>query len=480
MGGFIWFCHTYKQVNCNFIKTMLNKFLIILSFLPFVSFSQSIQNTYNNLQKHLEIKDFTTSEKIVDTLINLEPSNNNWIINKAEINANLNNIKKTNQLLRQAFNQGYYVYDNYSNENGILYKKLNKTKEYNSLLSDIKTYLHQFKQKENTQTISAKVPEIMECYAIMLYLINPKHTLINTAFQNHPYFKKIDIYFSEHKNNINLIELSKLYPGKFEDWIVNMKAHHNLRSFYFYDKFDTSKIVSLPIEENKIVANLVSQFAKDTNFLKFYDENKEFYDAMSSIILTNYSFGNEIIPFFNKNFNKKINKFNIFFTPIYSGWQHGPSVIIDDYIESFYFGGIMYVESKEFYYPDSYFLFTLISEFDHAPINKISSNYNEKFESLKEKYLLLSNGKNVSYSKLKDATNEYLTWAFALHFFYENKEYDYLLLEKMIIDDMEKYRGFIRFGEFWSFYKEEYINSKKYQNIDQFYPQIISWLSNLK
>lgn len=459
---------------------MRTKFLTILLFFPFLFFSQSVQKTYNNLQKHLEIKDFKSSNVIIDTLIKIEPSNNDWIINKAEINANLNNLKKSNQLLRQAFSQGYYIYDTYSNENKILFKKLNKTKEYNSLLSDVKNYLKQFKQKESTQTISANVPEMMECYAIMLYLINPKHTLINKTFQNHPYFKKIDRYFSPYKNNANLAELSKLYPGKFEDWIVNMKAHHNLRSLYFYDKLDTNKIVKLPIEENKVVANIVSQFAKETNFLKFYDENKEFYEAMSSIILTNYSFGNEIIPFFNKNFNYKISKFNIFFTPIYSGWQHGPSVIIDDYIESFYFGGIMYVESDEFYYPDSYFLFTLISEFDHAPINAISNNYNNQFESLKEKYLLLSNGKNVSYSKLKDATNEYLTWAFALHFFYENKKYDYLSLEKMIIEDMEKYRGFKRFGDFWNFYKQEYIKSQKYENIDQFYPEIINWLSRLK
>ncbi len=459
---------------------MSNKLLIILLFSPFLSFSQSIQKTYDNLQKHIGIKDYKTSEKIVDTLIKIEPSNNDWLIIKAEINANLNNLKKSNQILRQAFNQGYYIYDSYSNENEILYKKLYKTKEYNSLLNDIKIYLNQYKQKENTQTISANVPVMMECYAIMLYLINPKHTLINSAFTNHQYFKKIDNYFYKYKDNKNLIELGKLYPGIFEDWIVNMKAHHNLRSLYFYDKLDTNKIITLPIEENKVVANLVSKFAKETNFLKFYDENKEFYDAMSSLILTNYSFGNEIIPFFNKNFNLKINKFNIFYTPIYSGWQHGPSVIIDDYIESFYFGGIMYVETNEFYYPDSYFLFTLISEFDHAPINKISNNYNENFELLKDKYLVLSNGKNVSYSKLKDATNEYLTWAFALHFFYENKKYDYLSLEKMIIEDMEKYRGFKRFGVFWSFYKQEYINSKKYDNIEQFYPEIINWIYNLK
>ena len=56
-----------------------------------------------------------------------EPSNNDWIVSKAEISANLNKINKSNQLLRKAFNQGYYVYDKYSNKNGILFKKLNKT-----------------------------------------------------------------------------------------------------------------------------------------------------------------------------------------------------------------------------------------------------------------------------------------------------------------------------------------------------------------
>ena len=455
----------------------MNKTFFLI-FFPIICLSQSIQKTFNNLQKHIEVNDFKTSERIIDSLIMKEPSNNDWIVSKAEISANLNKINKSNQLLRKAFNQGYYVYDKYSNKNGILFKKLNKTKEYQILLNDIKNFLNEYREPEGKQVISVKVPEMLECYAIMLYLINPKHTLINKAFQNHSYFKKIDTYFKEFRNNVNLINLGKLYPGNFEDWIVNMKAHHNLRSLYFYDQLNTDKIVSLTIEENRYVANLVSHFAKDTDFMKFYSENEEFYNAMSSIILTNYSFGSEIIPFFNNNFKSKINKFNIYFTPIYSGWQHGPSVIIDDYIECFYFGGIMYVESKEFYYPDSYFLFTLLTEFDHALINNISNNYDEEFEKLKNKYLLLTDGENISYSKLKDATNEYLTWAFALQFFYENQKYDYTSLEKIIIEDMVKYRGFKRFDEFWKFYKQEYIGNNNYKSIDEFYPQIINWIKN--
>ena len=291
----------------------MNKTFFLI-FFPIICLSQSIQKTFNNLQKHIEVNDFKTSERIIDSLIMKEPSNNDWIVSKAEISANLNKINKSNQLLRKAFNQGYYVYDKYSNKNGILFKKLNKTKEYQILLNDIKNFLNEYREPEGKQVISVKVPEMLECYAIMLYLINPKHTLINKAFQNHSYFKKIDTYFKEFRNNVNLINLGKLYPGNFEDWIVNMKAHHNLRSLYFYDQLNTDKIVSLPIEENRYVANLVSHFAKDTDFMKFYSENEEFYNAMSSIILTNYSFGSEIIPFFNNNFKSKINKFNIYFT----------------------------------------------------------------------------------------------------------------------------------------------------------------------
>lgn len=279
----------------------MNKTFFLI-FFPIICLSQSIQKTFNNLQKHIEVNDFKTSERIIDSLIMKEPSNNDWIVSKAEISANLNKINKSNQLLRKAFNQGYYVYDKYSNKNGILFKKLNKTKEYQILLNDIKNFLNEYREPEGKQVISVKVPEMLECYAIMLYLINPKHTLINKAFQNHSYFKKIDTYFKEFRNNVNLINLGKLYPGNFEDWIVNMKAHHNLRSLYFYDQLNTDKIVSLPIEENRYVANLVSHFAKDTDFMKFYSENEEFYNAMSSIILTNYSFGSEIIPFFNNNF----------------------------------------------------------------------------------------------------------------------------------------------------------------------------------
>jgi hypothetical protein len=75
---------------------------------------------------------------------------------------------------------------------------------------------------------------------------------------------------------------------------------------------------------------------------------------------------------------------------------------------------------------------------------------------------------------------EYITWAFALQFFYETNQTDYPTLERNIIYAMEKGRGFARFGDFMNFYKG-YINARgTYPKLDAFYPEIINWIADLK
>ena len=227
------------------------------------------------------------------------------------------------------------------------------------------------------------------------------------------------------------------------------------------------------------MAQLVKTFAEKSDFMSFYKQNKFFYQSVKDIIRTNYAFGSNIISFFNENFEQKINRFNVYFSPIYGGWQHGPKIKIGDYIESFYFGGIVFNNKTEFYYPDLSLYFTLITEFDHTPINAITNEHFSELEKLNSKLPILYDTEKVAYGNIHETINEYLTWGFALQYFYEKTPQEYEKLHKRIVNWMEQ-RKFVRFEEFMNFYEKKYINNRKnYPMFEDFFSSVINWIQDI-
>lgn len=451
-------------------------FFYIFCLITVGNYAQNQQKLYELYKKHVSDNEWNLALKPINELLTIDENNNYWLLTKAELEAKIGNHSNAIFYISKLINNGYRNISEL--ENSKYFVKLQQKRKFKKIISNLKIDLSKYKVQKKDQDIVIDVPPMLECYVVMLYLSNPKHPLINKR-QQHFYFKEIDAYFSEHKNNSTLLALKKLYPGNKKEWINNLRAHHNLRTLYFYDGFNTDKIVKFPVEIDKKLAVLVKQFAKETNFDKFYKENKEYYTAMKKIMLTNYSFGSKVIPFFNENFKTKINRFNIYFSPIYGGWQHGPKVQFDDYLESFYFGGIMYTNKKRFYYPDVNLLFTFLTEFDHTPVNTLTATYSDQLLRLKEKVNLLNKTGHVSYGNIESTVNEYVTWAFALQYFYENTPNEYDSLKKNIIYSMQKYRGFVKFGEFMKFYESYIVNRERYPKLKDFYPEILRWIQEL-
>lgn len=451
--------------------------IFLVCFSSIIVSSQSLQKLYESYEEHAAQEDWKSATKVLDSLLILDPNNNYWLIDKAKMEAILNHKKSAIEYVSKAIANGYcdVGYLGQSSD----FENIQQEKEFKTRVEELEHHISQYKLIHNTQEIVIDVPPMMECYVIMLYLGNPNHPLINSRKQ-HFYFKAIDKYFSVFKNHPSLLALKKQYPGNKKEWINNLRAHHNLRTLYYYDGLDINKIVKFPVERDTLLAQLVKDFAEATNFKQFYKENAEFYEAMKKVMITNYSFGSKIIPFFNDNFEQQINRFNIYFSPIYGGWQHGPKVELDSYLECFYFGGIMYTNKKRFYYPDVNLLFTFITEFDHTPINALSATYSEDLLKYKSKTSKLNNTGHVSYGNINSTINEYLTWAFALHYFYEHTPNEYDELKSRIVRTMENGRGFIKFNDFMLFYEQQYIHNRaQYPMMKDFYPEILRWLEEL-
>ena len=448
-------------------------FIALVLFCQF-SFAQKVQKLYEEFESQFQNRNYPESVRTLDSLIFLEPFNNSWLYYKARAFSELKDYKQSIAELKSALTSGYIDYEYLQYFESI--EEIRTNKEFKLAFENSIRDRNNNKLHTDQQIMTIEVPQLMECYVIMLYLGNPSHTLINKK-QNHSYFKKIDEYFKAYKDDPLIKEFASNYPGT--DWKNNLRAHHNLRTLYPYDGLNLNKVCKLAIELDSRLANQVKQFAERTDFSRFYNENREFYNAMNDIIRTNYVFGSNIIDFFNNNFEMRINRFNVYYSPIYGRWQHGPTVSIDDYTEAFYFGGIMYTSSKEFYYPTIELLFLLITEFDHTPINSITTSFSKKLSPYEGKTAILNSTGHISYASLEETINEYLTWAFALQFFYEHTPNEYSKLKKHVTNKM-KMKEFAKFDEFITFYENNYISQRnKYTKLNDFYSEIIVWISGL-
>lgn len=458
------------------LRQSLGCFMLV-AWAPLMTMAQRHQPLYERFKKHSSDKRYEEASKVLDSLLTIDPGNNFWLFSKVETEALRGNLDIANTFLEKSIRNGYVYLDDLLHNPNL--SAIRNTAKYQRLVKDVENQYSGLKLSGNDQRLTIEVPPLMECYVIMLYLGNSKHPLV-TDQQNHPYFTYINNFFSAHRGNPLINKLREKYPGHSNDWINNLRAHHNLRVFYPFDSTDITQVKRFPIELDSTLLRMVSDFALETDFMRFYRENLDFYGAMKKIMYTNYSFGSHLVSFFNRHFDERINRFNVYFSPIYGGWQHGPTVKSGTYTECFYFGGIMYSGTRDFYYPDVNLLFTLLTEFDHTCINPITLAYKKQIEQLIHKTKLLNTSGSVSYGTIISTLDEYITWAFALHFFYEYTPAEYPELEKRIVRSMEKFRGFARFGEFMEFYKKYILHSSAYPKLKDFYPEILSWVAALK
>ena len=402
------------------------------------------------------------------------PESTETLYNLTCVHSLAGDTSKALDCLEELFSRGFIDVGRLETDTDL--ENLRQCERYVSQITSVKDWLRSYQLASGSQQFTVDVPPMMECYAIMLYPGNPDHPLI-THRKNHPYFEKIDSFFADHKEHPLVRKLAAMYPGK--PWQNTLRAHHNLRALYIYDGFDTSKIVHYPLEINPELAGTVREFALSTDFETFYKQNQSFYNAMKRIVRSNYSFGEHLIDFFNSNFVDSFSRFNFYFTPLWGGWQHGPSIDLDGYRECFYFGGCLYSSTREFYYPDQSLQFLALTEFDHATINPLTEKFASELEPLREKLALINTDESSNYGTLELTLNEFLTWAFALQFFYEHTPDEYPRLKRLVIQNMTS-RKFARFDEFMTFYETYPENRDKYPKLVDLYPAVVNWLAELK
>ncbi len=453
---------------------MLSVVLSPLSVVAQADTTESSAELSKSLTTAFGQQDWPAAEELLLKLLAIEPDASGHLYNLVCVQSLQNGVDRALDSLAQLFGTGYSNTGQLAADSDL--ENIRQTTRYIQMVSELEERLSAYKAPAGEQVLTVDVPPLMECYAVMLYLGNPDHPVL-TKKKDHPYLARIDTFFADYKDHELVRRLAEMYPG--QPWQSNLRAHHNLRTLYIYEGLDASQIVRFPIEIKSDLAAMVQQFAEASDFAAFYKQNREFYGAMKRIILTNYAFGANVIDFFNENFAERFSRFNFYFTPLWGGWQHGPSIKVGDYQECFYFGGCLYSATREFYYPDRTMQFLALTEFDHATINPLTDQFRAQFMQYKDKLPLLNSDENSNYGTLVNTLNEYLTWAFALQFFHEHASDQYPRLKKTVNDIMLN-RSFSRFDEFMTFYEQYIMDRETYGLLADFYPEVVTWLAELE
>ena len=89
--------------------------------------------------------------------------------------------------------------------------------------------------------------------------------------------------------------------------------------------------------------------------------------------------------------------------------------------------------------------------------------------NINDKVGILNTNNEGGYLSIYSTMNEYITWAFALQFFYDYAPDQYHKLKKQIIRTMHK-RKFVKFSEFIEFHEQYMNNRSKYKKLKDLYP----------
>lgn len=323
---------------------------------------------------------------------------------------------------------------------------------------------------EHQGKISVEIPQVSELVNILLVLHKDSEKDRNMFETKTEYYQKIKTYFAPYLNHPAIQTIHK-YLGEpifREDagiYLFPTQAY----SYYYSLKMNAC---AYAFDENQNIVNqgfakqigrswqngkdpmddlaLFEDFAKVSNFQKFYNDNKPYYDHL----LKTFHENNNVIEmkkWLEEKFSTKFNSYRIFFSPLNRGGQSTVSFYDNGFSQTFMF------ISRPIEYPEhskilnellsSWIIFT---EIDHNYVNPMSDIFikiiNNSFSN-REKW-----AKGLGTEAYPDpyaVFNEYMT--FALFTLYANDHFSDDNIQKflpMYENMMENTRGFYRFKDF--------------------------------
>lgn len=306
--------------------------------------------------------------------------------------------------------------------------------------------------------------------------------------KNSNYYKEVIKYFAPYKNHELITQLNQYLRKSASNYIYNVQLGCNFN----FKNNRLEKVNIMPwirrtfLNVKAANKNKMEDFARVSNFEKFYSQHKDYYTTELKSVQQN-SDVNEKLKWLEKEFTVKYNNYRIIVSPL-MGDTH--------FTQRFKFQGerkcIMWVKTfngkneRTDNIEKARYIGTVMTEIDHNYVNPTSDEYKKELnaimgESHRNKWT--NGGPSNSYKSGYSVFNEYLTHAVYLLFVNQTlNNPEQVIVANSKIEVMTKVRKFIKFGEFYDHVNNLYLSKKPNEKIADLYPRIIDWCKseNLK
>ncbi|HUT47112.1 MAG TPA: DUF4932 domain-containing protein [Sedimentisphaerales bacterium] len=325
--------------------------------------------------------------------------------------------------------------------------------------------------EKNQGKVLIEIPEVFELANITIAISDEGLNNPNRVNKRGAYYKRMLEHFIPFKDHplIKKPDLNYNYTYTFRD-----------NSICYV--FEGDRIVHGGLYSNmrrpdlfKKQLKLVEDFARDSNFRKFYRDNLPYYQEQIQIYRDKVPV-RKMWTWLEERFPARRDCYKVVFSPLIGNSHETCSFQSNGFSETIMFlsgpGESKATSDKIEQGSLSRVVFT---EIDHNYVNRITDDHagrvNEVFAGLDEW------NRQDDYSTAEMTFNEYMTWAVFVLYAYDNYEKpDFeVIVKKSAIDTMVYSRKFVRFKEFAEALLKLYRNRAPGQSIPVLYPAILDW-----
>jgi hypothetical protein len=345
-------------------------------------------------------------------------------------------------------------------------------------------------QAEHRGKIFIEIPEVYELVNVAIAMTEIGRNDKNLIYQKSDYYKNVRLWFDKYRNHPLLAALDA-------EMKKNIGNYFNLKmDAYSFEFGKGGKIVRSRVYDrtawglsNSLRPFLpqLQSFADETDFRKFYKQNKKTYDEQIAFYRDTANIA-EMKRWLDKNFptSNNYNAYKIIFSPLVAynqsanwfennGFKELHAQVNFPYEEDFkrYSQGNSLSKMAETVLRGN----IVFTEINHGYINPEADKYAGRImKAISRRDYWVDKSKGSGYYGGIAAFNEYMNWGLVnlrIVDYVPPAEQDKLIAS--VEEMMTKRRGFPQFAEFDKFLVNLYRSRRSNQTVADLYPQIIEW-----
>lgn len=329
----------------------------------------------------------------------------------------------------------------------------------------------------NPSGLNLKVDPRIELLAVVQHFTtwaSLRHTKFDIGYKH-----DIDNYFSNFSNHAAVQKSQALTNGGFNyDAPVAFVLYHSNPPEFIQTTPYSNYLIARAGSESvlKDFADKLRTFVKDTDFMKFYNSKKKFYnhiqnDMIRTIGDTNYT------KLLEDYYGEKKHSYNILQAPLFHTGGYGSQIENQEGSDIYNIAGPMAYSNGSLSFGDkNYLLYILLHEFSHSFINPVTAKNSVEINNSRSLYEPIRiQMQQQAYTQWVTCVNEHLVRTAVARLMLKLRGLTY----KNTVINYEVGNGFIYIPKLDSLF-EEYENDRtKYPNFESFYPKIIELFNSL-